>query len=83
MLEVQMGAVLAFKERVDQDLYNHGQDGLKTRFNEFMSRVEEQEKTKAEKEKDRDIREQRWRFFISTVLGVIVMIVSMIGIFKH
>ena len=48
-LETDMAQVMPWKERVDMDLYNHGQDGMKTILTKFVTeaRTREDEHRKA------------------------------------
>ncbi len=84
-VENEMAEVIAWKERVDMDLYNHGQDGMKTILTKFISDHEarEDEREKALADHDRqlsealDTRDRRLNITIG-ILGLVLMLLTLI-----
>lgn len=72
--ENEMAEVLAWKERVDMDLYNHGKDGMKTQLTKFISDHEARED---EREKERAKRDRRMNLMLG-VMGVIIALLTLV-----
>ena len=63
-LENEMAVVLEFKERIDGDFYNHGEDGVKTQWTKFISVYNERE----------DKRDKAWRNFRWSVMAFLALL---------
>ena len=74
-LERDMVALEEFRERVDEDLYNHGKSGMKTILTEFVAAH------KATQE-ERKRSESRFRFWLTTVLAILTVAVAVIGVLE-
>ena len=72
-LEANMSELLPWKDRVDADLYNHGQDGLKTQFLKFMTRM-----STIEIETEKRHKENRYRN--NLIIGLLGLLIALIGL---
>ena len=73
-LDGRVDVMEAFMGRVDADLYNHGQDGLKTLFVRFVteSRTRDSEREKALKRHNHTVAT------LLTVFGILVAVLTMV-----
>lgn len=84
-MESEMAEVIAWKERVDLDLYNHGQDGMKTILTRFIAdhqaREDERKRELAKREKELNAalkkRERRTNIAIS-ILGLLLAALTLL-----
>ena len=74
-LEKDMVALEEFRDRVDEDLYNHGKNGMKTILTEFVAAH------KATQE-ERKRSESQFRFWLTTVLAILTVAVAIIGVLE-
>ena len=65
ILESRMTAAEVIVDRLDEDIYNHGQDGLKTQFTEFLTEY----RTRSD---ERDRRDTRGRWVIGILVTVLL-----------
>jgi hypothetical protein len=91
-VEVDMREVLSWKDGVDADLYNHGQDGLKTKFTKFMAEHEATEKARttmaAAQEAKQAERHKQNRERLNIAIGILLLIAAYLTliqplIFRH
>jgi hypothetical protein len=73
-LENSMASTLEWKDRVDMDLYNHGQDGMKTQLTKFMT-------DHAVRENERDKRDKRLNTRLA-IIGAIATVLTLILAYK-
>ena len=74
-LRQDMGTVQAFQERVESDLYNHGKDGLKTLFTQFVSVSNEREAARDRRRGELDRRKSR-NLAIAGIAALFILPVS-------
>ncbi len=71
-----------FLQRVNQDLYNHGRDGLITRFNAFLARDEAREEEREKQHKSNVTRLNLIIAILALIASYIVMIATIKGLGK-
>lgn len=71
-----------FLQRVNQDLYNHGRDGLITRFNGFIASYEAREKEQEKQHKSNVTRLNLIIAILALIASYIVMIATIKGLGK-
>ena len=70
-IEARMNQIITLANRLDEDIYNHGQDGLKTQFVKFM--IDHQATERAHKDHQRKSTVlMRW------ILGLIIALICAI-----
>jgi len=75
-VETEMAEVMAWKERVDMDLYNHGKDGMKTILTKFIADHQARED---EHEKDRTRRDRQLNIAIGAIGLVLTLLTLLVG----
>ena len=89
-LKEQMATTTATVDRIDGDLYNHGQDGLKTQFIRFMaeSKTREEERDRAQRAEHEEVRDalvshDRKLMRRLTVFGIILALLTLLVEARH
>jgi biopolymer transport protein ExbB/TolQ len=75
-LEEGMSEVMSWKDRADADLYNHGQDGLKTKFTKFMAEHETNEKARKAMEATQREQHRQNRERMNIIIGLLIMLAA-------
>ena len=68
-MEVEMGTVTAGLQRLNEDMYNHGRDGVKSTLDKFIA---ESRATQAE----RDRNDRTWRWFVGIMITILAAVAS-------
>lgn len=81
-LGVKVAGMSVLLTQLDNDFNNHGKDGLKTKFNNFVSTYEEREKQRELSHAilaERDVKNRdRFRFILATVIAIVGLLISFI-----
>jgi hypothetical protein len=71
-LEARVRALEVIVQRIDFDLYNHGQDGLKTQFQEYVA---EQKGREAERDKEHAANTLR----LNVIIAILTFLVALLA----
>ena len=63
-------------ETLNGDMYNHGQNGVKTRLNTFEVKFDGFVVAYNERENSRDKASARWRFVVTTIIAIGMLILA-------
>lgn len=75
-LEEKVDSIIEFNNRVDEDMYNHGRDGLKTQFLTYMAEArKERELRKSMEEESKQKRKNRLAIWSISVVLIAALLV--------